>query len=641
MLNRIFSPIRIGNLEIPNRLVVPAMVMNFCNADGTATERFIAYHEAKARGGWGLIITEDYAVAPGGKGFANIPGLWEDGQIEGHARFTRRVHAAGKSKLFAQIYHAGRQTTSRVSGAQPVAPSALPCPVMQQTPHALTVPEIRKIVEQFGDCALRVKKAGFDGIEIHGAHGYLIAEFMSSYSNKRSDAYGGNLMKRLRFPLEIMADVRSKVGPDFPVSFRISGEELVPGGSTIEDTKAICLLLQDSGIDAFHVSAGVYGTTGITPPASVGHGWITHYAAEVKNTVKVPVITVGRINDPFLAEAILVSGKADLVAMGRASLADPDLPKKAEAGCFDEITPCIACLQGCIGKIAMQQPGTCLVNPALGREEEMKIQPAESRKKVLVAGAGPAGAEAAIVAAQRGHEVHLYEKSDRLGGQFSLAAVSPSKGEIAGFIAWQKQQLDLGHVIVHLNTELTGETVAKERPDAVIVATGSKPLVPEVSGLGNKKVVTAQQILEGAVSVGARVAVIGGGMVGSETADHLSSLGREVTVIEMLPTIAQDEVPMTRQFLLKRLEEKRVRIYVRSTLKDVREDGSLTIESGGMMETIGPFDSIILATGGIPCNELAVKLAGQVDKVITIGDAKSFRKAIDAIEEGYRAGLEI
>ncbi len=641
MLKHIFSPIRIGKLEIPNRLVVPAMVMNFCNPDGTATDRYIAYHEAKARGGWGLIITEDYAVDPGGKGFANIPGLWEDRQIESHALFTERVHAAGKSRLFAQIYHAGRQTVSAVSGTQPVAPSPLACPIMQQAPRELTVSDIRKIVEAFGDCALRAEKAGFDGIEIHGAHGYLIAEFMSPYSNKRTDAYGGSFFKRMRFPLEILADVRSKVGRDFPVIFRISGDELVPGGRNIEDTKSVALLLEDAGIDAVHVSAGVYESMqGIIPPAAVDHGWITNYAAEVKSTVKIPVITVGRINDPFLAEAILVSGKADLVAMGRASLADPDLPRKAEEGRFNDINRCIACLQGCIGNIVLQQPASCLVNPTLGKEEKLKIQPAGSRKKVLVAGAGPGGMEAAIVAARRGHEVHLYEKTDRLGGQFRLAAIPPWKGEISGFIAWQQQQLESEHVSVHLNTELTEEIVRKERPDAVVVATGSDPLIPEIPGADSKRIMTAQQVLAGK-STGRRVAVIGGGMVGSETGHYLSGMGREVTIIEMLPGIGQGESPAVQHFLLKSLREKNVRTYVKSAVREIREDGRLTIERGDELETIGPFDSIVVAAGGKPSNGLVPRLEGKAGRVIAIGDASSFRKAIDAIEEGYRAGLEI
>ena len=640
MFKKIFSPIKIGQVEIPNRLVVPAMVMNFCNDDGTATQRYTAYHEAKARGGWGLIITEDYAVSPTGKGFPNIPGLWNDDQIASHANFTKRIHESG-GKIFAQIYHAGRQTSQFLIGSQPVAPSPLPCPLIQEIPHELTAGEIREIVEQFGDCARRAKKAGFDGIEIHGGHGYLIAQFMSLYSNKRTDEYGGNLQGRMRFPLAIIANIRSKVGNDFPIIFRISGDELVCGGRNIEDTKAIALQLEAAGIDAIHVSAGVYGSFyAIAPPAAVHHGWITDYAAAVKKVVHIPVITVGRINDPYLAHAILASGKADLVAMGRASLADPALPNKTKAGDVADINCCIGCLQGCIGRISLYQPATCMVNPTLGKEEELKIMPAPVRKKVFVAGGGPAGMEAALVAARRGHEVHLFEKSERLGGQFYTAAIPPAKGEIAGFIIWQQKQMKDQNVSLHLQTELSESIVNELKPDVVVIATGSKPLSLAIACDPKVSIVNAQDVLEGKANAGSRVAVIGGGMIGSETASHLAHHGKNVTIVEMLPKLAQDVSPAARDFLLKNLAGKNVRMYVNARVKEIRADG-LIIEKEGREENIGTFDTIVLAVGVEPCNELIGVLEGKVPELIGIGDALKARKALDAIAEGYMAGWKI
>jgi 2,4-dienoyl-CoA reductase-like NADH-dependent reductase (Old Yellow Enzyme family)/thioredoxin reductase len=639
MLKNIFSSIEIGRVRIPNRLVVPAMVTNYCNGDGTATEKYVAYHEAKARGGWGLIITEDYAVDPKGKGFSNVPGLWNDGQIESHSTLTKRIHDIG-GKIFAQIYHAGRQTGRVLIGCQPVAPSPIACPRLQEIPHELTVSEVRKIVEEFGDCALRARKAGFDGIEIHGAHGYLIAQFMSPYSNKRIDEYGGNLLNRLRFPLEIVSNIRLKAGSDFPTIFRISGDEMVPGGRTIEDTKAVASVLEEAGVDALHISAGVYGSAyAITPPSAIRHGWITDHAEEVKKVVDIPVITVGRINDPLLAETIIAGKKADLVAMGRASLADPELPKKAAAGRFADINRCIACLQGCIGMISRGQPATCLVNPALGKEE-LRIRPADLKKKIFIAGAGPAGMEAAMVAAKRGHEVHLFEKADRLGGQLYTASIPPSKGEIAGFIAWQKKQLEDNHVSIHLNTELSEGIVNEQKPDVVVVATGSTPASPHLPGVERENVVTAQEVLEGKKDVGLRVAVIGGGMVGSETASHLANHGKEVTIVEMLPEIAADVNARSRPFLLKDLAEHHVKLFLNSTVKEVFADG-LIIGRDGREEKIGPFDTVILAVGVEPCNDLRSKLEGKVARLITIGDALSPRKALEAIGEGYLAGLEV
>jgi 2,4-dienoyl-CoA reductase-like NADH-dependent reductase (Old Yellow Enzyme family)/thioredoxin reductase len=640
MFKNIFSPIRINSLEIPNRLVVPAMVMNFCNADGTATERYTAYHEAKARGGWGLIITEDYAVSPTGKGFPNIPGLWSDNQIASHEKFTRRIHESG-GLIFAQIYHAGRQTSQFCIGSQPVAPSPLACPMIQEIPRELSVDDIAGIVEQFGECARRVKEAGFDGLEIHGGHGYLIAQFMSLYSNKRTDSYGGSLQNRMRFPLDILAAIRAKVGKDFPVIFRISGDELVPGGRNIEDTKAIARMLERSGIDAIHVSAGAYGSFyGIAPPAAVSHGWITDYAREVKGVVQIPVITVGRINDPFLAEEVLASGKADMVAMGRASLADPEFPHKTAAGRIDDLNTCIACLQGCIGRVSLYQPATCMVNPTLGKEAELQIRPAAASKKVFIAGGGPAGMEAAMVAARRGHEVHLFEKSEKLGGQFYTAAIPPHKGEISGFILWQKKQMADHNVSIHLATELTESIVNDHKPDVVVIATGSKPMIMALACPPKVSIVNAQDVLEGKAAAKGRVAIIGGGMIGTETANHLAHHGKNVTIVEMLPEIAKDVTLSAREFLFKDLAAKNVRIYVKSKVKELRPDG-LIIAKDGREENLGIYDTIVLALGVEPCNDLSAILAGKGPELHTIGDAVKIRKALDAIAEGYATGLMI
>ncbi len=640
MFKNIFSPIRIGQLEIPNRLVVPAMVMNFCNTDGTATERYTVYHEAKAKGGWGLIITEDYAVSPTGKGFPNIPGLWSDDQIASHAKFTQRIHESG-GLIFAQIYHAGRQTSQFCIGSQPVAPSPIACPMIQEIPRELNHDGIAEIVEQFGQCARRAKEAGFDGIEIHGGHGYLIAQFMSLYSNKRTDAYGGNLTNRMRFPLEILTNIRAKVEKDFPVIFRMSGDELVPGGRNIEDTKAIARMLEEAGIDALHISAGTYGSFyGIAPPAAISHGWITDYAREVKSVVQIPVITVGRINDPFLAEEVLASGKADLVAMGRASLADPEFPNKSAGGQIDDINTCIGCLRGCIGRISLYQPATCMVNPTLGKEAELQIKRAGTRKKVFIAGGGPAGMEAAMVAARRGHEVHLFEKSPKLGGQFYTAAIPPHKGEITEFIIWQKKQLADHHVSIHLQTELTESIVSEQKPDVVVIATGSKPLSMALSCPPKVNIVNAQDVLEGKANAKGRVAVIGGGMIGTETANHLAHHGKNVTIVEMLPGIAKDVTLTAREFLMKDLAAKNVRLYVNAKVKDLRPDG-LIIEKDGREENIGSYDTIVLAMGVEPINELSGILAGKVPELISIGDAVKIRKALDAIAEGYITGLKI
>ncbi|AIE59802.1 FAD-dependent oxidoreductase [Bacillus methanolicus] len=640
MLEKIFEPIKIGKLELKNRLVVPPMGMNYCNAEGTATERFIAYYEARAKGGWGLIITECYAVDQHGKPVKNMSGFWSDDQIESHAKLAERVHKHG-GKIAVQLFHAGRQTGSHITGVQPIAPSPIKDPTLSETPHELTKAEIKELVEKFGDAALRVKKAGFDAVEIHGAHGYLIDQFLSPFSNKRTDEYGGTIINRTRFAVEIIENVRKKVGKDFPVLFRISTDEFVEGGLTIEDTKVIAKILEQSGIDAIHCSTGVYKTMQyVIPPAAVPHAFSVSLAAEIKKVVSIPVIAVGRINDPLIAESVLLSQKADLISMGRASLADPELPNKAKEGRLDDIIQCIGCVQGCAGRLFKGLDVRCLVNPLTGKENEFAVEPAKEKKKVFVAGGGIAGMESAIIAAKRGHEVHLYEKDDKLGGQWLLAAVPPSKAELNTFTIWQKNQMDKLGVHVHLNSELNEDIVENEKPDAVIIATGAKPIVPNIPGVNLPEVVLAQDVLAGKKDVGQSVVVVGGGLVGAETAAHLANHGKKVVIIEMLDDIVIDGEPTVKHFLLKDLQEHHVEIITSATVKEIKQ-GSVTIEKDHVIKEIGDVDNVVIAVGSKSENALSDKLQGKVEKIITVGDAIKVRKALEAVEEGYKAGLAV
>lgn len=639
MLDHLFCPIKIGEITVKNRSVVPAMVMNYCNEDGSCTEKFTAYHEAKAEGGFGLIITEDFAVSPLAKGFKYLPGLWNDGQIDGFKKFTERIHRHG-AVIIAQIYHAGRQSSKAVIGEAPWAPSAIPCPFSpDDMPHEMTIDEIKKTVSNFGDCAERAKAAGFDGVEIHGAHGYLIAQFMSSYSNKRTDKYGGALQNRMRFALEVIKDVREKCGKDFIVGYRISADECVTGGRTIEDTKTIVPYLEKAGISYVHVSAGVYRTfDAIIPSMYCRHGWTADMAEEIKQVTALPVISVGRYNDPRIANNVIACGKADMVSMGRQSLCDPATPNKAKEGRFDDIRTCLGCHHACVGNLLQNIPGQCVLNPTLGKESEYTDVKAESPKKVMVIGAGPGGLEAAISAAKAGHSVTVCDKSRWPGGQFRLGAVPPGKGEIINFINWQLHQLEKLGVKVNMDTEVTEEMAKAEAPDVIIAATGAEPIIPKIPGADGANVVTAQEVLSGAKNTGGRIVVIGGGCVGAETANHLASNLKNVTLVEMLDDIAMDEIVVPRWGLLEDLKKNNVRVLTGTTVREITEKG---VSVTGAVNDLLPADTVVMSVGSRSVRGLADKLAALGFSVQVIGDAAKVGLAGAAISQGFEIGRNL
>lgn len=415
--NSAFQPGKIGTLELKNRLIVPAMVTNTCTADGLPTERYIQYHEEKARGGWGLIITEDYAITPYAGGFRDLAGLWDDSQIPAHTEFVNRIHKLG-ANICCQIYHAGRQTNSKVNGVQCMAPSPFKDPPSFENPREMTKEDIEQTIQAYADAAVRVKACGFDAVEIHGAHGYLINQFNSPYSNKRSDEYGGSTWNRTRFGREVIERVRAAVGEDFPVLFKLTTEEFVAGGLRIAEGRELARIYAAEPIDAITISQGVNATEwAVIPPAHIPPaGFIHHVKVCREVTGDKPVIAIGRILNFDLADHIISDGTADFVCMGRASLADPFAPKKYLEGHPEDILYCIGCVQGCLGNLRKNIPIQCLVNPRTVKEYQCDLTPVPEgqRKNVVVVGAGVAGLEAAVAAAAMGIRSLFTKKVIRL-----------------------------------------------------------------------------------------------------------------------------------------------------------------------------------------------------------------------------------
>jgi len=647
----LFSPIRIGTMELKNRIVMPPMSNGYGAADGTVTEKMLDYYEARAKGGVGLVIVEATAVNDVRKHLPISPGLFDDKQIPSWRELAKAVHSHG-AKLATQLMDAGPESLSFLSGVQPVGPSPVAGRTFRQVPRELSIEEIEGVINDFAEAARRGREAGLDAIEIHAAHGYaMVGSFLSPFFNKRTDVYGGSLEGRLKLLVEITKRIKAKAGRDFPIIVRISGDDRVPGGRTLQETQFIAPILVEAGVDAFEVSGGTIPTAfwGVVPPSGTPLALNAPFAEAVKRVVSVPVICVGRINSPQLAEFILESGKADLVSMGRALMADPELPKKAAAGDLEDIAPCVADNFGCIGSAMSGRPVTCIVNPAMGREKEMAIVPAEKPKRVLVAGGGPAGLEAARVAALRGHQVTLFEKEHKLGGQVNLASIPPYMQEMSQLVKYLSCQVEKAGVNVWLGREVTPELVEEMKPDVVIVATGAVPLVPDdIPGLDKERVVTAWDILAGKAATTARnVVILGGGLVGCETADFLAETGDNpvvgrtaVTIVEMLEGVALDMASEARHLLMQRLRDKGVKILTSAKVKEILDDGVLFIRSG-QEESIHNVDTIVLALGARAVDHLSEKIRDKVAEVYVIGDAKEPRKVLEATAEGAEVGREI
>lgn len=640
-LSHLFSPVTINGMTVKNRAVMPPMGTGYGNADGTISDRLLAYLSRRAQGGTGLIITEVCAVTPRGKGFSREIGAWSDEFIPGLSRIPAELHRFGAMAAL-QLHHAGRETFEAAAGAIPEAPSAIPSVILGQPCEAMSLERIREVINAFALAAGRARKAGFDAVELHGAHGYLLNQFLSPFSNKREDLYGGSDENRMRFVLDIITAVRKVVGKDFPVWIRISADELVRGGYDLTFMQKLAPKMVAAGVDAIHCSVGVYSTPGNLSIASMDtdSGFNLFRARALKEVVDVPVIGVGRINNPELADEAIARGDADLISFGRQHLTDPDFINKARDGAFDDIRWCVACNQGCIERLSFEmKSATCSFNPECGREYRGPIQKASTPKKVWVIGAGPAGLSAALAAVQRGHKIEVFEKESQAGGQLLSASRPPHKAAFMDWVEWSLRQLKKTSVPIQYNHTVTADEIMQRRPDAVIITSGAYPVAAPIPGLDSKIVVDARDVLRSMVELKNPAVVLGAGYVGMETADYLLANGIQVTVLEMLTIPPVAKLTAHGYWLHKRIKDGGGRLIFGAKVLAI-EDG--VVRFSQMDKEQEEAAAMVITAMGARSEKTLEDILKKLEIPYRIaGDAVNPRRIIEAIHEGYKAGEEI
>lgn len=637
-----FSPINIGTVTVPNRFVVPPMGNNFANTDGSMSERSAAYYEARAKGGFGLITIESTVVYKQAKGGPRKPCLFSDEVVPSFKRVADACHAYG-AKVSIQLQHAGPEGNSKLTGYPLKAASAIAPSAGREIPEAMPTEEVYRLIECYGDAARRAQLAGIDMVEVHCAHGYLVSTFISARTNKRTDEFGGCFENRMRLPRLIIENIRKKTGGNMPILCRINARDEGDGGVDVHDAAAIAAYLEQvCGVDAIHVTRSIHIHDEFMWAPNITHGGFNaELGAEIKRAVSVPVFLVGRFTEPQYAELLVKQGRADLIAFGRQSIADPELPNKARNGQLEKLTPCIACLLGCVPNMLQGRPITCAMNPCVGREAELK--PAEVRKNVVVIGGGPGGMYAARLCALRGHSVTLLEKDAELGGHFLVASYPPGKGEISGAIRSFIVNCREAGVDIRTGTEATPELVASLKPDAIIIATGSVPLRLPIPGLDSCGCSTAEDVLTGKADTGKRVLVVGGGMVGCECVEFLTEREHIVDMVEMKPVIGEDIVPEARKYIMANLEKHKVTQRVNARVKQFYADGvDFTDTVTGEDAAMRGYDSVVLAMGYRSNNTLEEQLKDLAPQVIVIGEARQAPgNSMEATGDALNAALAI
>lgn len=621
---------------------MPGMSTNLGGPYGEITDHLIRYYEERAKGGTGLIITEfttiDYEL---GRGAMNQLRIDHDRYITGFYRLANAIHKYG-AKIFVQLHHAGRQANSLLTdGKQIVAPSPIMCEAVGEEPRELTTTEVKELVQKFIAGAVRAKMAGVDGVEVHGAHGYLINQFLSPKTNIRTDEYGGSFENRMRFLKEIVLGIKEKCGQDFPVIVRLSVDEFDKGGQDVELSKEICRYLESIGVDGIHASAGNYNSmeTVIESPL-YEEGWRVYLAEEMKKVVNIPVIAVGNIRDPKYVDSIIEEGKADFVAIGRGLIADPEWVRKVEEGREKEIRFCISCLHCVYSKGHI----SCSVNARAGRELEFpEFPPANEKHRVVIVGGGPGGIEAARVLTLRGYEVILLEKTDRLGGQLNLVTDPVYKKKMDRYVHYLCHEMERLHVDVRLNTEATADMIKSLQPDAVILVTGGKPYIPEeIEGYDLPNVCNYREVkIQTTQFKNKKVIVLGSGMVCHSTSRRINEAGNEVTYVEV-PTKSGSKIsPPTRIRLLNKLRNEQIHVVTDHKVVKIVPTGVILEEkeTGKRIELEG--DQVVIAMGIEAYNPLEEQLKNEVNNLYTIGDAAGFISLSDAVRGGFEVAYTL
>jgi len=644
MFEHLLQPGQIGKLKLKNRMKFAAANSNYCSMDGSVTDREIAFLAEKARGGAAMVSSMGGYPHVLGKAYIGQMGLYDDTLLPGLKQLAQAIQNNG-ARAICEIMHGGNYAHPHKYGieGEPVGPTAMEPKLPRYAPcREMSKNEIKEMVEIYGETARRIINAGFEAIEIGCLTGYLLVSFLLPRTNRRTDEYGGSLENRARFVVEVIQRMRQEVGADYPILMRATANDLLhEGGNTEEEYIELARMYEAAGVDSLSLGLGIHesDSPGLTAELEPGH-WL--YLAEKwkKAGIKVPVMVSCRLSRPEIADKAIADGIIDFWEMCRPLIADPYLPNKIAEGRPEDIVTCIADCN-CLDNLLSDVPVSCILNPRAGREEEPEFQsqPAATKRKIVVVGGGPAGIEAACVAAQRGHQVVLYEEKDRLGGQLFPASVAPYKSDIQYLTDYLIAQVSKSGIEVRLNSRFTAQSAEEDQPDVVILATGSTPLIPEIPGVDGDNVVTALDVLTGKKQVGDSAVIIGGGMIGCEVAEFLAQQGKKVTILETQKRIGQDINAINRWRVIQRLTQAGVSQETRTQAEEITTSGIRGNKEG--ISQSYPADTVVLAVGMVPNRELLTELEGKVPSIHIIGDCSVPRKIGEAIEEGFRLGVTV